>query len=70
MTPPSGSTRGGGGELSRYVREHRDLLADVLSAGSAEAKAYALALLSEAGTAEDLEQARQALDDLEAGGSA
>lgn len=49
-------------ELRCWVRENMDVVTDVLAAGSTEAKAYALTLLSEVGTVEDIEEAQRALE--------
>ena len=48
----------------QYVRENRDLIERVLRHGDTEARGYALALLANAGTPEDVKQVRAALEDL------
>jgi len=55
-------------ELTRYVRENRDLLSRVLRHGDTEARSYALALLANGGTDEDIEEVRRELGKLQNGG--
>ena len=50
--------------VEQYVNENRDLLERVLRHGNTEARGYALALLANAGTPEDVEQVRATLEDL------
>jgi len=51
-------------ELQRYVQENRDLLTRVLRHGDTEARGYALALLANGGTENDIEGVQQVLEDL------
>lgn len=52
-------------ELTRYVQENRELLSRVLRHGDTEARSYALALLANGGTEEDIEEVRRELDRLQ-----
>jgi len=54
----------GPSDPEQYVRENRDLIERVLRHGNAEARGYALALLANAGTPENVEQVQAALEDL------
>jgi len=54
----------GPSDPEQYVRENRDLIERVLRHGDTEARGYALALLANAGTSEDVEQVQAALEDL------
>lgn len=54
-------------DLRRFVDEHRDVLTEILTAGSAEARAYALTIFSEVGTDEDIEQAKRDLTRIQNG---
>ena len=47
-----------------YVQENRDLLTRVLRHGDTEARGYALALLANGGTENDIEGVQQVLEDL------
>lgn len=51
-------------ELQRYVQENRDLLTRVLRHGDTEARGYALALLANGGTEDDIEDVQRELEDL------
>lgn len=51
-------------ELQRYVQENRDLLTRVLRHGDTEARGYALALLANGGTEDDIEEVQQVLEEL------
>lgn len=53
-------------ELQQYVQENRELLTRVLRHGNTEARGYALALLANGGTENDLEDVQQLLEDLNA----
>lgn len=49
-------------EVSRYVDRNTDFLARVLAYGDTEARAYALALLSNGTSAEDIDKIQAKLD--------
>lgn len=51
-------------EVEQFVVDHQDLLARMLAYGGAEAQGYALALLVNGGTIQDIESIQQRLDDL------
>jgi hypothetical protein len=51
-------------EVRQYVEENRKMLTRMLAHGDAEARSYALALLSHEGTVEDIEAVQQMLDDI------
>jgi hypothetical protein len=51
-------------EVRQYVEENREMLTRMLAHGDAEARSYALALLSYEGTVEDIEAVQQMLDDI------
>lgn len=58
MTDPKTS------EVRDYVEKNREMLTRMLAHGDAEARSYALALLSHEGTVEDIEAVQQMLDDI------
>lgn len=49
------------GEIREYVNQNRDFLSRVLRHGNNEARSYALALLANGGTDDDLEAVRKEL---------
>lgn len=51
-------------ELQRYVQENRDLLTRVLRHGDTEARGYALALIANGGTEDDIEEVQQVIEEL------
>jgi hypothetical protein len=53
--------------VSEYVNEHRDFLSRVLRHGNNEARSYALALLANGGTDDDLEAVQEELKRLQNG---
>ena len=55
-------------DIQEYVRQNRNFLAQVFRHGNTEARAYALALLANGGTTDDLEQVLQELDKLRENG--
>ena len=55
-------------DIQEYVRQNRDFLTQVLRHGDTEARGYALALLANGGTTDDLEQVRQEFDKLQENG--
>jgi hypothetical protein len=52
-------------DAETYVRENRGLLVRVLRHGDTEARAYALALLANAGDSRDVERVREQLDEIQ-----
>ena len=53
------------GEIREYVNENRDFLSRVLRHGNNEARSYALALLSNGGTDDDIEAVQEELNQLQ-----
>ena len=53
-----------GGDVQEYVEENCDLLSRMLAHGDAEAQGYALALLANGGTSNDLDQVEREFDRL------
>lgn len=51
--------------VSEYVNEHRDFLSRVLRHGNTEARSYALALLANGGTDDDLDGVQEELKRLQ-----
>ena len=51
-------------EISKYINENTNLLSRVLHHGNKEARGYALALIANGGTKEDIEDIQQELEDL------
>lgn len=51
-------------ELHEYVQENKDLLARVLAYGDAEGRSYALAVLANGGSVNDIENIQRILDDI------
>ncbi|WP_079255012.1 hypothetical protein [Halococcus hamelinensis] len=51
-------------EVEEYVAENHDLLVRMLAYGDTEARGYALALLANGGTPNDLEQVQREFDKL------
>lgn len=56
------------GEIREYVNENRDFLSRVLRHGNNEARSYALALLANGGTEDDIEAVQEELNQLQADG--
>lgn len=56
------------GEIREYVNENRDFLSRVLRHGNNEARSYALALLANGGTDDDIEAVQEELNQLQADG--
>ena len=52
-------------EVREYVAQNRDLLSRMLTHGDTEARGYALALLANGGTTDDLEQVQREFDKLQ-----
>jgi hypothetical protein len=57
-----------GDEIREYVEENEDLLSRVLRHGDTEARSYALALLANGGTDDDIEAVCRELQNLQNGG--
>lgn len=55
-------------DITRYVRENRDLLSRVLLYGNEEARGFALALIAEGGEARDVDAVQQELETLRENG--
>lgn len=53
------------GEIRDYVNENRDFLSRVLRHGNNEARSYALALLANGGTDDDIEAVQEELNQLQ-----
>jgi hypothetical protein len=53
------------GEIREYVNENRDFLSRVLRHGNNEARSYALALLANGGTDDDIEAVQEELNRLQ-----
>ena len=53
--------------VSEYVSEHRDFLSRVLRHGNDEARSYALALLANGGTDDDLDAVQEELKRIQNG---
>lgn len=51
-------------EISEYVNEHREFLSRVLRHGDTNARGYALALLANGGSEDDIAEVQQALESL------
>ena len=51
-------------EISEYVNEHRGFLSRVLRYGDTNARGYALALLANGGSEDDIAVVQQALENL------
>lgn len=51
-------------EVERYVSENLDLLTRILAQGDDEARGYALALLANGGTLEDIERVQRQLREI------
>lgn len=51
-------------EIHEYVQENKDLLARVLAYGDAESRSYALAVLANGGSVNDIEKIQRTLEDL------
>lgn len=58
---------GDGPDLRRFVDDHREVLTRILTAGSAEARAYALTIFAEVGTDEDIKRAKRDLTRIQNG---
>jgi len=56
------------GEIREYVNENRDFLSRVLRHGNNEARSYALALLANGGTDDDIEAVQEELNRLQTDG--
>ena len=58
------SSTDGSDELQEFVRDNIDLLSRILAYGDAEACGYALAVLANGGTINDIEEIQRKLNDL------
>jgi hypothetical protein len=56
------------GEIREYVNENRDFLSRVLRHGNNEARSYALALLANGGTDDDIEAVQEELNQIQTDG--